>query len=297
MLDFNRTILSSEPISVEIDRLIENAEPREENVRQYLGASNIGHECLRRVQYDWMCDPAHLSRTRDIFRRGNLIEELTRQHLIRAGFVFAPTERLGFKAADGLFRGHADGILVNGPDLPGTAYPCLWEHKCLGDKGWRALERDGLEKAYPQYAAQVCIYQAYLDAAEYSAIFTAVNANTMERLHLLVPFDPERAQAWSDRAVTVIKATIAGELLLALGKQGFAPSHVDKQPSLRVVTLLCEPDKFLCLGKSIAGDGDPCLSEHQIIILDGGGLDDLDGHRHVLLLGRIQALLRSEHVE
>jgi len=35
----------------------------------------------------------------------------------------------------------------------------------------------------------------------------------MERLNLLVPFDPERAQAWSDRAVTVIESTRAGELL------------------------------------------------------------------------------------
>jgi hypothetical protein len=202
---------AADEVSVEINRLIENAEPPEENVRHYIGASAIGSECLRKVQFDWMCDPAHLSRTRDIFRRGNLIEELTRQHLIRAGFVFAPAERLGFKAADGLFRGHADGILVNGPDLPGTGYPCLWEHKCLGNKGWRALERDGLVKTYPQYHAQCQVYMAYLDVTP--TIFTAVDANTMERLHLLVPFDAERAQAWSDRAVTVIQATIAGELL------------------------------------------------------------------------------------
>jgi len=35
----------------------------------------------------------------------------------------------------------------------------------------------------------------------------------MARLHLLVPFDAERAQAWSDRAVAVIRATQAGKLL------------------------------------------------------------------------------------
>src|SRR5215471_12630653 len=29
-------------------------------------------------------------------------------------------------------------------------------------KNWRAVERDGLEKAFPQYAAQVSLYQAYL---------------------------------------------------------------------------------------------------------------------------------------
>ena len=83
----------------------------------------------------------------------------------------------------------------------------------LGAKGWRALERDGLEKAYPQYATQIWIYQAYLDVDRAPALFTALNANTCERLHLLVPFNAERAQAWSDRAVAVIEATRAGELL------------------------------------------------------------------------------------
>ena len=46
-----------------------------------------------------------------------------------------------------MFRGNADGILIAGPELPEIKYPCLWEHKCLGAKGWRSLERDGVEKA------------------------------------------------------------------------------------------------------------------------------------------------------
>jgi hypothetical protein len=213
MLDFNKANLSAASISVAINDAIEATEPPEENSRHYLGASAVGSECLRKIQFDWMCDPVHASRTRDIFRRGHLFEELTRKHFIRAGFQFAPDNRLGFRAADGLFRGHADGIVVAGPALPGVGYPCLWEHKALGEKGWKSLERDGLEKAYPQYAVQCWLYQAYLDVTEYPAIFTALNSNTMERLHLLHPFNAERAQAWSDRAVAMIKATQAGELL------------------------------------------------------------------------------------
>ena len=213
MLDFNRACLSDTPLNATINDAIERAEPPEENTRQYLGASAIGSECLRKIQYDWVCDPVHPTQTRDIFRRGHLLEELSRQHLIRAGFRFALPEKLAFSAANGLFRGHADGVLTGGPELPGANYPAVWEHKALGEKGWRALERDGLEKAYPHYAAQVWIYQAYLDLTENPAIFTAMNANTCARLHLLVPFDAERAQAWSDRAVAVIDATRAGELL------------------------------------------------------------------------------------
>jgi hypothetical protein len=161
-----------------------------------------------------MVDPTHSLRTRDIFHRGHVFEKLSKQHLIDAGFRFAPDNVLGFKAVDGLLRGHADGIIIAGPDLSGVylPFPCLWEHKCLGAKGWRAIERDGLEKAYPQYAVQIWLYQAYLDVTN-PALVTVTNADSCERLHLLLLFNTERAQAWSDRAVTVIEATRAGELL------------------------------------------------------------------------------------
>jgi len=213
MLDFNRVNVLATALSVAINQLIEAAEPPDENIRRYLGASSVGHECLRRIQYDWMCDAEHPTRLRDIFARGHFFEEVSRQHLIRAGFRFAPPEQLGFAAAAGLFRGHSDGILIDGPTLPGMGFPCVWEHKCLGAKGWREIEHAGLEKARPGYAAQVRLYQAYLCVTEHPALFTATNADTCERLHLLLPFDAARAQEASDRAVAVIQATQAGELL------------------------------------------------------------------------------------
>ena len=105
-----------------------------------------------------------------------------------------------------------DGILVSGPQLPGLIYPAIWEHKALKAKSWRAIERDGLTGLYEIYAAQHATYQAYLDCTN-DALFTVLNADTCERLHFLVPFDPQLAQATSDRAVAVIEATRAGELL------------------------------------------------------------------------------------
>jgi hypothetical protein len=212
ILDFNRANFSARPINALINELIEGAEPPGKNFRQYLGASAIGAECLRRVQYDWMCDPVFPGRIKDIFARGHFFEAVTRRHLMAAGFKFAPKAQLEFKAANGLFRGHADGLLVAGPELPGLLYPCLWECKCLQAKGWRAMERDGFTGLYTTYAGQVAIYQAYLDHCN-PALFSVVNADTCERLHFLVPFDTQLAQLMSDRAVTVIEATRAGELL------------------------------------------------------------------------------------
>ena len=212
VLNFNKANLCERPVNTLINQLIEQAEPPGENFRQYLGASAIGSACLRKIQYTWMCDPVFPARTRDIFDRGHFFEDVSRQHLITAGFEFASPDRLEFIAVDGLFRGHADGILVAGPPIPALRYPCIWEHKCLNAKGWRAIERDGLSGLYAVYAAQVAVYQAYLDVTN-AALFSVVNADTCERLHFLVPFDAALAQATSDRAVTIIEATKAGELL------------------------------------------------------------------------------------
>ena len=215
MLNLNRANLSSEPINVELNAAIERAAATAAELpRPYLGASIVGSECLRKVQYDWWCKPGHSARLREIFNRGHHFEERSRQLLSNAGFKFAPPEALGFSAANGHLRGHADGIIIAGPDLAGVYlnFPLLWEHKAINAKNWRALERDGLDKTFPQYAAQVSLYQTYLDITN-PALFTCTNADTCEQLHLLVPFCAERAQAWSDRAVTIIEATRAGELL------------------------------------------------------------------------------------
>src|SRR5258708_26565522 len=87
-LDFNKANVSAASISIAINDAIEAAEPPEENTRQYLGASAVGSECLRKIQFDWIVHPTHPSRTRDIFRRGHLFEELTRQELISARLRF-----------------------------------------------------------------------------------------------------------------------------------------------------------------------------------------------------------------
>jgi hypothetical protein len=214
MPDFNRTEFSSLPVNVAINTVLgQGAHANPEKTRAYLGASAVGHPCMRQVQYTWLSDPAHELRTRDIFARGHYFEAQSREHFIRAGFKFAEPDRLEFKALDGWLRGHADGIFLHGPKILDVKYPCLWEAKCINANGWRSVDRDGIEKTYPQYAAQVSLYQQYLGVNDHSAIFTCVNADTCERLHLLVPFDPERARNWTERAQIIISATRAGKLL------------------------------------------------------------------------------------
>jgi hypothetical protein len=54
VLNLNRANLTLEPINVAINDAIERAAARTEELpRPYLGASIIGHDCARRIQYDW----------------------------------------------------------------------------------------------------------------------------------------------------------------------------------------------------------------------------------------------------
>jgi hypothetical protein len=218
MLNLARANLSNAPLNVAINARVEEASARKhasDQARGYLGASLIGDECPRKIQFEWMVATVTFpARVHSIFARGHFFEAESRQLLIDAGFVFAPTEAEGFAAVDGLIAGHADGIIINAPAVPDLclATPALWEHKALNAKNFRAVERDGLAKVFPRYAAQVALYQNFLSVLN-PALITIVNADTCERLYFTVPFDARRAQEASDRAVQVIEATRVGELL------------------------------------------------------------------------------------
>jgi hypothetical protein len=106
-LNLNRASLSSEIVNVAVNDAIERATAaKAELPRPYLGASIVGNECLRKVQFDWWCKPMLSSRVRDIFERGHYFEDVARQHLTAAGFKLAPPDALAFSAVNGDLRGH-----------------------------------------------------------------------------------------------------------------------------------------------------------------------------------------------
>ena len=219
MMDFN----SSSSLSGQITALVDLGMQRiraQQPARDYLGASRLGAACERALQFEYAKAPVDHGRDTEgrmlrIFERGHVMEDCMVAWLRDAGFDLrtrkADGEQFGFSVADGRLRGHVDGVFVGGPE--GFAYPALWECKCLGNKSWSDLEKKGLAISKPVYAAQVAIYQAYLELHEHPAIFTALNADTMEIYTELVPFDAALAQRMSDRAVKVITVTEAGELL------------------------------------------------------------------------------------
>ncbi len=217
MLDLNTRDLSTR-IRCLIDVAM-TAKNRGQAPRNYIGGSRLGEPCERKLQYEYFHttpDAEFEGRILRIFHRGHEGENWMAQWLTMAGFVLKTADKegkqFGFSVAGGRIAGHIDGVIVAGPDGFGP-FPRLWENKVLGAKGWNKLAKEKTRKAYPVYHAQCNVYMAYMDLSDNPALFTAINADTMDIYAENIEFDPQLAQAVSDKGVRVLRACDAGELL------------------------------------------------------------------------------------
>lgn len=245
MIDLNSTKtkrhLASDEITKRIDSVITPAQrlrvleglarlplpPEDDYWGKSISASAVGDECARRIQLSvWPSfHPQHIpkrapldEKSRRVFARGHATEELMQGWLQEAGFqVSYATEegrQHGFVTANGQIKGFADGVFVSSQEPTLT----LWEHKTLGNTGFRKAWNHGIVKAHPKYDAQAQLLMAYMNAD--ATLFTILNADTGDLYAEAVPFDATRAQAASDRAVHVLQATRAGDLLPKAGADG-----------------------------------------------------------------------------
>ena len=227
MLDYNHTASFADQLNAMIDTALVK-ENQAEPSREYLGGSRLGVACERALQFEYAQAPKDDGRdfngqTLRIFAAGHLFEDMAIRWLRMAGFDLYTTkgnrpggEQFGFSVADGRIRGHVDGVINDGPTLPG--FPALWECKSMNARSWRDTVKHGLAASKPVYAAQIAVYQAYMEPSvpgisSNPALFTAINKDTAELHHELVTFDGGLAQRMSDKAVRIIQTTEAGELL------------------------------------------------------------------------------------
>jgi hypothetical protein len=220
-LDFNHR--PKEPnfadgLNALIDRALE-AENETRPGRDYLGGSRLGDPCARRLQFEYLNAPrdpgaGFPGRTLRTFALGHSLEDLAVEWLRKAGLDLRTRnrsgEQFGFSVAGGRVKGHIDGVIVA---AEGFVVPALWECKTANAKNWRDMARRGVTVAKPVYAAQIALYQAYMGLTEAPALFTAINKDTSELWHELVPFDGGLAQSLSDKAVRILQACDAGEWL------------------------------------------------------------------------------------
>jgi len=227
MLDFNKTNPFQDKLNTLIDSVLTEKQ-NEQIPRNYLGASRLGVACSRALQFEYTQTPKDKDRDFNgkilrIFEAGHVFETLAIEWLRLAGFTLQTEKpdgsQYGFSAVNGQLQGHVDGIITDAPTSLGlTGFPLLWECKSLNDKSWRDTVKKGLTLSKPIYAAQIAVYQAYMESSitgisQHPALFTAINKNTAELYHELMPFDSALAQKVSDKAVMILRATEAGELL------------------------------------------------------------------------------------
>ncbi|MDA0782394.1 MAG: hypothetical protein O2942_09055 [Proteobacteria bacterium] len=226
MLDFNSSKKFADRVNSFIDLAL-RCENKKQKPRDYLGGSRLGVECKRALQFEYMNTPKDDGRdfngqTLRIFAAGHLFEDLVIKWLRAAGFELYTTKKdgnqFGFSVAKGRIRGHVDGIINNAPEELDMGFPALWECKTMNHKNWKDTVKRGVTLSKPVYAGQIATYQAYMESSipgisKNSALFTAINKDTAEIYHELVPFDCELAQKLTDKAVTILQACDAGELL------------------------------------------------------------------------------------
>jgi hypothetical protein len=226
MIDFNHRPKVHDLITAHIDAAL-TAERNKETRRTYLGASRLGVACDRALQFEFAGAPADpgrdfSGRVLRIFEVGHVLEDLAIRWLQMSSFDLHTRTRsggqFGFSVCDGLIQGHVDGIVMSAPADLGWSFPMLWECKTMNAQNWRDCVKRGVAVAKPVYAAQMAVYQAYMEStidgiSRNPALFTAINKDTQELWFELVPFDGVLAQRSSDRAVKIIAATEHAELL------------------------------------------------------------------------------------
>ena len=237
MLEFNHRPKFHEQVSALIDEAL-SSERAQQTPRDYLGASRLGVACERALQFEYQHTPKDEGRDFDgrlmrIFEVGHTLEDLAIRWLRLAGFDLytrkAQGGQFGFSVAQGRIQGHVDGIVNAAPEELGMRFPALWECKTMNDKSWRDTVKKGVAVSKPVYAAQMAIYQAYMEASipgisQAPALFTAINKDSQELWCELVSFDAGLAQRMSDRAVRVISASEAEE---TLPRHTTTPTHVE----------------------------------------------------------------------
>lgn len=181
-----------------------------DEMRDWLGASEVGEKCVRRLYYSfrWCGAERFDGRMLRLFARGHREEPELRRLLTGAGFTFVVPQskhEFGFSDISGHFRGTADDVGFP----PGEDDPVLFEYKTYAEKRFLDLKRLGVKENDPKYYSQAIVYLGELSLTK--CLFCAVNKNSDELYFQWIDFDPVHFNACLNKAEAVINATTPPE--------------------------------------------------------------------------------------
>jgi hypothetical protein len=196
------------PIVAAIEAATEAAQTEQE--RTYIGASVLGHACERRLWYGfrWVHAPERLdARKLRIFATGHMEETRLIAELRAAGVIVSDVnpntnDQWGVVFANGHAAGHADGRCTGVPGAEKTEH--ILECKSHGDKSFKALKKDGVEKGAPAHYAQVQIYMHGLALTR--CLYLAVNKNDDELYAERIKYDADTALRLVAKAERIVAA-------------------------------------------------------------------------------------------
>jgi len=172
----------------------------EEKTRDYVGASEIGHPCLRKVWYSYHLQQARRSIPPKLlltFEIGHYIERMVIDLLQKSKLTVLrdmPVEDVKLP-----IKGHVDAFLIDGN---GEVH--IIEIKSACNAQFNIFKSKGLVGWKMQYYAQV---QAYMGINKVNnATLIAVNKDTAELHEESVTFEPDYYGRLLERAETVINS-------------------------------------------------------------------------------------------
>ena len=205
-----------DPTLAALDLALEE-ESRSEKPRPYLGRSEIGGECERRIWYRfrWVgfeqFDAATLKRFADGHRSEALmIERLRKVAGIELHTLTEEGGQIGFSDHDGHFRGHVDGMILGLIQAPKAWH--VWECKAVDDKKLNKLielkrglgEKVALAAWDRTYYAQAQLYMHYAGVGRH--YLTAVSPGGRRHDSVRTNYDQVEALRLVERARRIIGA-------------------------------------------------------------------------------------------
>lgn len=176
-------------LSRAIDAHITNE--RDDEKRNYIGASSIGSDCLRQIWYEFNGYTGAIdSRILRIFEVGKRLEGLVVEWLIGAGFMVSEQQHTFHDSELRYFQGHCDGIL----EEPHA----ILEIKTAKDSSFKQFMKHGLKKWMPKYYDQI---QSYLGMSGLmNAYVLVLNKDDSALLDEKVVFDASRYLELKEKA-------------------------------------------------------------------------------------------------
>ncbi len=205
-----------DPTLAAIDREMERR-AAEEPRRSYLGASQIGETCERKLWYGLRPDMPRARFPASVLKRfedGHRGEDVMAERLRLVPGVELWTaddqtgEQFGFTDLGGMFSGHIDGVILGLLQAPET--PHIWEHKQVEKldefrKAKRSFgDKQALQAWNQTYYAQAVIYMDYFDLTRH--YLTVSSAGGRETDSCRTEANPAMAEALRGKAKRIIEA-------------------------------------------------------------------------------------------